>query len=50
MVTSDKSRHVLGRVVWMEFLQDHTCVLREYLEDIIPFKNIHESDKTLYEH
>ena len=43
MVTSNKSRHVPGKSVWMDFLQDHTCSLREYLEDTIPIKNIHES-------
>ena len=43
MVTSNKSRHVLGKSVWMDFLQDHTCSLREYLEDTISIKNIHES-------
>ena len=50
MVTSDKSRHIPGRGVWVDFLQDHTFRLREYLENSIPVKNIHESYKTLYEH
>ena len=50
MATSDKSRHIPGRGVWVDFLQDHTCRLREYLENSIPVKNIHESYKTLYEH
>ena len=36
--------------MWVDFLHDHTCRLREYLEDTIPVKNIHESYKTLYEH
>ena len=49
IVTSDKSRHVPGRGVWVDFLHDHTCRLREYLEDTIPVKNIHKSYKTLYE-
>ena len=43
MVTSDKSRHVPGRSVWVDFLQDRTCGLRKYLEGSIPVKNIHES-------
>ena len=43
MVTSNKSGHVPGKSVWMDFLQDHTCSLREYLEDTIPIKNIHKS-------
>ena len=43
MVTSNSSRHAPGKSVWMDFLQDHTCSLREYLEDIIPIKNVHES-------
>ena len=34
----------------MDFLQDDTCRLREYLEASIHVKNIHESYKTLYEH
>ena len=50
MATSDKSRHIPGRGVWVDFLQDHTCRLREYLENSNPVKNIHESYKTLYEH
>ena len=49
MVTSDKSRHVPGRGVWVDFLQDQTCGLRASLEDNIPVKNIHESYKTFYE-
>ena len=49
IVTSDKSRHVPGRGVWVDFLHDHTCRLRKYLEDTIPVKNIHKSYKTLYE-
>ena len=50
MATSDKSRNIPERGVWVNFLQDHTCRLREYLENSIPVKNIHESYKTLYEH
>ena len=50
MVTSDKSRHVPGRSVWVDFLQDRTCGLREYLEGSIPVKNIHESYNVLYEY
>ena len=50
MATSDKSRHIPGKCVWVDFLQDHTCRLREYLENSNPVKNIHESYKTLYEH
>ena len=45
----DKSRHIMGRGVWVDVLQGHTCRLREYLENSIPVKNIHESYKTLYE-
>ena len=50
MVTSDKSRHVPGRSVWVDFLQDRTCGLRRYLEGSIPVMNIHKSDKVLYEY
>ena len=50
MATSDKRRHILGKGVWADFLQDHRYRLREYLENSIPGKNIHESYKTLYEH
>ena len=50
MVTSDKSRHIPGRSVWVDFLQDSACGLRAYLEGSIPVKNIHESYKVLYEY
>ena len=33
--------------MWVDFLQDHTYRLREYLENSIPVKNIQESYKTL---
>ena len=37
MVTSDKSKHALGKGVWVDFIQGaHTCMLREYLEESIP--------------
>ena len=29
MATPDKSRHIPGRGGWIDFLQDHTCGLRE---------------------
>ena len=36
--------------MWVDFLQDHTCGLKEYLDSSIPVKNIHEAYKVLYEY
>ena len=44
MATSEKSRNIPERGVWVNFLQDHTCRLREYLENSIPVKNIAHPD------